>query len=97
MENGATPDAMPYPRPQSKRMFSMTNPFDVSLVIVRTLLPDALPTKVLWKLKELGLEEISVVFCAKASVAKDAIKQMQQAAWERVRRIGILIEETLSQ
>ncbi len=71
---------MPYPKPQSKLMLSMTNPFDVWFVIVITLLPDALPTKVFVKLKELGLAEISVVFCAKASVVKDTIKQMQQAA-----------------
>jgi hypothetical protein len=87
---------MPYPRPQSKPMFSMTNPPDVWFVIVSTLLPDALPTKVSWKLKELGLEEISVVFCAKASVVRDTIKQMQQAAGERVRRVDMVIEETLS-
>jgi hypothetical protein len=74
----------------------MTNPPDVWLVIVITLLPAALPTKVFVKLKELGLAEISVVFCAEASVVKDTIKQIQQAVWERRRRVGMVIEETLS-
>jgi hypothetical protein len=76
-------------------MFWMiTWPLVVRLLIVITLLPDALPTNVFWKFNELGVAEISVVvFCAKASVVKDTIKQMQQAVWERRRRAGMVIEK----
>ena len=68
--NGATPDARAYPPVQSKEIeLMMIWPLVRRLLMVRTLLPVALPTKVFVKESEAGDEEMSVV-CAAAKDGK---------------------------
>src|SRR5579872_360031 len=87
------PDEIPYSPGQSKATVSiMIVPLVVRLLMVSTLLPDALPTYVLANVSELGVEEISVVCCAGAIEVSTNVSRIQMAKAGRMRRFRTSIE-----